>query len=316
VPADATVLRINRDVDVRAGEAVTMIGFPASVGAPWAVTKGSIVGRRGKDIVFAGAVEEGNSGGPLIKDDQVVGLITQAQGQFAFATPSLIVQYALESWGVRFAVRLRSTPTILHERELLPLFREKGFNHPGKGVHAFFGDTPRETMESLFGRFAHDFEPRTLEGVRVVVDRATGLMWQQKGSDVPTGADVPGASDIAGAIAAALDKLNSARHAGFVDWRLPTIEELASLIDARARVPNPKTGGQRFLDDAFDYFLCFSNDDVVPEGGNRTWLGVDFQEGNLFVGKPYLYMTAGACAVRSMNVDELRPPSPTPAPSR
>ena len=292
VPANAMVLRINRDVDVRAGEAVTMIGFPASVGAPWAVTKGSIVGRRGKDIVFAGAVEEGNSGGPLIKDDQVVGLITQAQGQFAFATPSLIVQYALESWGVRFGVLLRSIPTMLHVNEVPPLLREKGFNHPSEHVR-IAGGTGME-VESRFGGFRHEFESKAWEGVQVVLDHATGLMWRHTGSLLLRDDTGP----------AVIDQIKSARPGGFTDWRLPTIEELASLIEGRA---SRKSDGRRgFIDDAFDYTRCLSGDRVFigPLTIERD-IGVDFGQGQVFIDYPP-YDNLWVCAVRSMKSDEMR----------
>lgn len=294
VPADVRVLGINRDVDVRAGEAVTMIGFPASVGAPWAVTKGSIVGRRGKDIVFAGAVEEGNSGGPLIKDDQVVGLITQAQGQFAFATPSLIVQYALESWGVRFGVRLRSMPTALHMNEVLPLLKDKGFNHPNERVTIWGGDGLE--LAPLFGRFRHEFESRTLNGIRMVVDRATGLMWQQTSLEWQRGTV---------ASAAVIDQINSRGYGGFTDWRLPTIEELASLIEIRATLR--KLDDARFLDDALDYGICPSGDRVVLPPDEVTRIGVDFREGKVFIRMPPDHIEVSVCAVRSMTSDEMRP---------
>ena len=126
-PADVAVLIMNREATVQAGEPVTMIGFPRNVGVPWAVTKGALVGRRGRTIVFSGAIDEGNSGGPLIKDNQILGVITSAQGPYAYASPSLIVQYALESWGVRFGVTLRSKPaTVLPRRDYT--------DDPGEGL--------------------------------------------------------------------------------------------------------------------------------------------------------------------------------------
>jgi S1-C subfamily serine protease len=77
IPADVVVLKMNRGGPVRAGDPVTMIGFP-DAGGPWAVTKGEIVGRKAKSIVFSGAIEEGNSGGPLIHEGQVIGVVTEA----------------------------------------------------------------------------------------------------------------------------------------------------------------------------------------------------------------------------------------------
>jgi hypothetical protein len=309
VPANPVVLKINRDLDVRPGEPVTMIGFPVAVGAPWAVTKGGIVGRRGRSIVFDGAVDAGNSGGPLIKEDQVVGLVTQAQGQFGYATPSAIVQYALESWGVRFAIALRTTPVVMPERGLLPLFREKGFNHASSGVRAFFGSSERPVMESLVGRFTHEFESRMVAGVRVIADRATGLMWLGEAINIQN-EKISRDEKLLVAIAGA----NGQRLAGFADWRAPTIEELASLLERQATVR--ASGPQRLIDAVFGYALCASADRVITKGFGAEVLGVDFEDGNLFFGIPPEHVEVGGCAVRTMRADDAggpSPPSPGPA---
>jgi len=109
IPTDVLVLKMNPSVPVRAGDPVTTIGFPND-GGPWAVSKGEIVGRKGKVITFSGAIEEGNSGGPLLKQGEVIGVVAEARRPFAAGVPSVIAQYFLESWGVTVAVRLRSEP--------------------------------------------------------------------------------------------------------------------------------------------------------------------------------------------------------------
>jgi len=286
VPPDAVVLSINRDLAVRAADPVTMIGFPRNVGVPWAVTKGGIVGRRGKAIVFSGAVDPGNSGGPLVKDDQVVGVITQAEGQYAYATPSLIVQYALESWGVRFGVQLRSTPLMLHESELLRIVKAKGFNHPARQVVGY-----DLSMESVFGHFRHEYEPRTLNGDRVIIDHATGLMWQQSGSP---GLDSYNEENTPHTY---VEELNRAQHAGFADWRLPTIEELASLLEAR--------GARTREDPVFNPpWSSVSADEVLVQAHYRNpKLGVDFEAGALFALQNRSFAVR---AVRSLGAGDLR----------
>jgi len=58
----------------------------------------------------------------------------------------------------------------------------------------------------------------------VVVDDATGLMWQKSGSaDALTYADAQ----------AYITQLNDQKFAGYSDWRLPTIEELLSLLELK-----------------------------------------------------------------------------------
>ena len=58
----------------------------------------------------------------------------------------------------------------------------------------------------------------------VVVDHATGLMWQK--SDSPDGM-------VWSKVQSYVDQLNREQYSGFEDWRRPTIEELASLLEPR-----------------------------------------------------------------------------------
>ncbi len=55
-----------------------------------------------------------------------------------------------------------------------------------------------------------------------VTDRASGLMWQKKGSDL--GYEFGDAHTY-------IKEINEKGYAGFRDWRLPTLEELASLLE-------------------------------------------------------------------------------------
>jgi hypothetical protein len=67
----------------------------------------------------------------------------------------------------------------------------------------------------------HGYEAQALNGALVVVDHATGLMWQKGGS--VDGVGLPGAERYVG-------DLNAKTWAGFSDWRLPTLEEAMSLM--------------------------------------------------------------------------------------
>lgn len=55
-------------------EDVRIIGFPRGAG-PWAVLRGSITSIHGRKVVFDANIDEGNSGGPMIQNGQVVGLV-------------------------------------------------------------------------------------------------------------------------------------------------------------------------------------------------------------------------------------------------
>jgi len=69
----------------------------------------------------------------------------------------------------------------------------------------------------------HEYEPKTINGDKVVMDHTTGLMWQQAGSDA---VDYEQAQEY-------INRLNREKLAGFYDWRLPTLEEAMSLIEAK-----------------------------------------------------------------------------------
>jgi len=68
------------------------------------------------------------------------------------------------------------------------------------------------------GAFANDLVDN---GNGTVTDLTSGLMWQQEGS--PAGMKWAQAKEY-------VNKLNRERFAGHANWRLPTIEELASLM--------------------------------------------------------------------------------------
>jgi len=70
------------------------------------------------------------------------------------------------------------------------------------------------------GNFQNDFVDN---GNGTIKDRTTGLMWQKNSSHHMEGSDVQ----------VYVDTLNRKRFLGFTDWRLPTIEELASLIESK-----------------------------------------------------------------------------------
>ncbi|MBT3880386.1 MAG: DUF1566 domain-containing protein [Candidatus Scalindua sp.] len=68
----------------------------------------------------------------------------------------------------------------------------------------------------------HQYEIKSVGYEKVVIDHATGLMWHQNGSE-----RFKDKEKIAGWV----DNLNLKGYAGFNDWRLPTAEEAASLLE-------------------------------------------------------------------------------------
>jgi len=72
------------------------------------------------------------------------------------------------------------------------------------------------------GRFKNDYEVETIDKDITVIDRVTCLMWQQAGSNEEM------------SLIKAIEwikKLNEIEYAGYNDWRLPSIEEVATLIE-------------------------------------------------------------------------------------
>ncbi len=102
-------------------------------------------------------------------------------------------------------------------------------------------------------------------GDGTITDRATGLMWQQSGSD-----DYLAYADAEKYVAS----LNREHFAGYKDWRLPTVDELASLLE-----PDEQSNDQ-YINPVFsdEQWWCWSAD---KRSSGSAWV-VDFSYGNVF----------------------------------
>ena len=68
------------------------------------VSRADLSGRDGVDLILSGgAIDEGNSGGPVIKGGKVIGVVHELKGKFAKAMPASVVAGTLEGWGVAIA---------------------------------------------------------------------------------------------------------------------------------------------------------------------------------------------------------------------
>jgi Trypsin-like peptidase domain/Transmembrane protein 131-like N-terminal len=100
LPPGLVALKLSATVALKAGsDQVTAIGFPSGV-ASWGVLRVNVVSLEGSNIVLSKDLEEGNSGGPVIKDNLVVGLVMGLNQGFALAVPASIVRTVLTNWGV------------------------------------------------------------------------------------------------------------------------------------------------------------------------------------------------------------------------
>ena len=104
-------------------------------------------------------------------------------------------------------LQLRSEPAALSEDDVKTMLDKYDFfDHAmqwwGKGIQ-------------------HLYEPKEISGDPVVIDNATGLMWEQSGAEE---LNYPDAKDH-------IVEMNKKGYAGFKDWRLPTLEEAMSLVE-------------------------------------------------------------------------------------
>ncbi len=135
----------------------------------------------------------------------------------------LIPATTIQSWG-KINVNLRPYYKELSVSEVLEIHNVSILK---KEKWGFYGHS---TID-------HDYYLKTINDDKVVIDRATGLMWYQSGSDKYV--NWTGAKKW-------VKKLNEKGYAGYKDWRLPTLEEAVSLLES-----SRKSGGL-YIDAVFD----------------------------------------------------------------
>jgi len=86
--------------------------------------------------------------------------------------------------------------------------------------------------------FSNQFELKTIQGDAVVIDHASGLMWQQSGSSEYMNYEEAKKW---------IEDLNNKGFAGFRDWRLPTLEEAMSLMEPE------QSSGYLYIDPKFTH---------------------------------------------------------------
>jgi len=124
----------------------------------------------------------------------------------------------------------------------------------------------------------HNYNLETIRGDKVVVgnatgvvvDNATGLMWHQSGSDKYMGWN---------AAKKWKRSLNSRGYAGYDDWRLPTLEEAASLLESNKR-------NDLYIDPIFSskQKWIWTGDKFEDEDGSEAAWRVYFSLGSVFWG--------------------------------
>jgi len=141
--------------------------------------------------------------------------------------------------------------------------------------HGFFGHST----------INHDYNLKAIKGDIVVVDNATGLMWHQNGSD-----DYMRYKNAK----KWLKKLNKSGYAGYRDWRLPTVDEAASLLESS------KKNGNLYIDPVFSkkQLWIWTGDEIEDKDGSEAAWYVRFIYGH--VSRSYFSYYSYVRPVRSM----------------
>jgi len=129
--------------------------------------------------------------------------------------------------------KLRTTAIAIGKADVARLIRERGFNHPD----------PRNIGRSgnIIGTFHPQYELKTVKGDKIVFEQITSLIWQHATSGPILWED---GRDY-------INQLNMKQYAGYSDWRLPTIEELLTLLEADKKSTVQDTS-KLYLDSIFD----------------------------------------------------------------
>ncbi|MEQ1680896.1 MAG: trypsin-like peptidase domain-containing protein, partial [Nitrospira sp.] len=145
IPDGVVALPLDLTTKVVGGEAVTFIGFPPTL-PPWTVSTGTISGLKGPTLAFQALVEEGHSGGPLLLNGQVIGVVSETRGRQGYAVPVSIVAVALVGWRI---VPRASDSMMAQERigaDGVPMVLIRSGRIPTKMVEVFMGGRAEEVQ--------------------------------------------------------------------------------------------------------------------------------------------------------------------------
>jgi len=99
LPKGITTLSLASTARLSGGEDILVIGFPRNAG-PWALIKGNISSRQGRDIYFSPSVDSGHSGGPVFHSGKVVAVVGAGSQSVGRGVTARSVQDYIEGYGI------------------------------------------------------------------------------------------------------------------------------------------------------------------------------------------------------------------------
>jgi hypothetical protein len=91
VAVGITALKLSYTSELSGGEDIKVIGFPDAT-AFWTVVNGSVARIEGRNLVFSGGIRSGASGGPVILNGLVIGLVTDISQSSAYAARGEVIE--------------------------------------------------------------------------------------------------------------------------------------------------------------------------------------------------------------------------------
>ncbi|MEO8341799.1 MAG: SUMF1/EgtB/PvdO family nonheme iron enzyme [Nitrospirota bacterium] len=108
LPKGITALSLAAATRLSGGEDILVIGFPGNAG-PWALIKGNISSRQGRDIYFSPSVDSGHSGGPVLHSGNVVAMVGAGSQTVGRGVTARSVQDYIEGFGIMSQENTTST---------------------------------------------------------------------------------------------------------------------------------------------------------------------------------------------------------------
>ncbi len=145
IPDGVVALPLDRTTKVVGGEAVTFIGFPRTL-PPWTVSTGSLSGMKGPTLAFQALIEEGHSGGPLLLNGLVIGIVSETRDRLGYAVPASIVAVALAGW----RIEPQASDSMMAQEKIgadgVPMVLIRSGRIPTKMVEVFIGGRAEEVQ--------------------------------------------------------------------------------------------------------------------------------------------------------------------------